>query len=126
VAPQDLAAQLAPWLAVEEATELRSAVGQIVNLRCSGRGGGQWHLTIEGGRLARVERGLATDADATCYLTSPTLAALLRGALPPEAAIDAGRLVVVGASIHPRELAKAFRELAGANDARIFENTVIG
>jgi thioester reductase-like protein len=126
VAPQDFSAELAPWLATEDAALPRPVGARVINLSASGRGGGQWHLIFDGARLAQVERGLASDAHGTCYLTSPTLAALLRGALPLEAAIDAGRLVVVGASMHPRELAKAFRELAGANQARILENSVIG
>jgi hypothetical protein len=50
----------------------------------------------------------------------------VRGELPLEAAIDAGRLVVVGNSVHPRELAKAFRELAGADANRILVKATIG
>jgi len=125
VAPQEITALLAPWLSAEDAAGQRSKAAQVMNVCASGRGGGAWRLISEGGKLAQVERGLASDANGTCYLTSPTLAALLRGALPLQAAIDAGRLVVVGASMHPRELAKLFRELAGANQ-RILENSVTG
>lgn len=124
-APQDISALLAPWLAEEETAQSIQANAHVVNISASARGGGAWHLVSEGGKLARVERGLALDATASCYLTAPTLAALLRGALPLQAAIDVGRLVVVGASMHPRELAKLFRELAGANQ-RILENSVNG
>jgi hypothetical protein len=62
----------------------------------------------------------------TCYLTSATFDALWRGEMSCDAAITAGRLVVVGTSVHPRELAKALRELAGADGARILEKATIG
>jgi hypothetical protein len=61
-----------------------------------------------------------------CHCTSDTLAALLRGEMPLEAAIDAGRLVVVGSSVHPRELASVFRQLAGADATKILEKATIG
>lgn len=126
VAPHDLAAQFASWLAEEERAQTPLAESRIVNLYASGAGGGQWHLTLEGGRPSHMGRGLVTDGNATCYSTSATLAALVRGELPLEAAIDAGRLVVVGNSVHPRELAKAFRELAGADANRILVKATIG
>lgn len=126
VAPHDLAGQFAPWLAAEESAETRATDSRVINVHASGPGGGQWHLALDGGRLARMGRGLVTDGSATCYCTSATLAALVRGELPLDAAIDAGRLVVVGNSVHPRELAKVLRELAGADATRILVKATIG
>jgi len=131
VASQDFSEEFAPWLARDEEVTTGSE-SRIVNIFASGPGGGQWNLTVHNGRLVRAERGLTSDAHSTCYLTSSTLAALVRGALPSEAAIDAGRLVVVGNSMHPRELAKLLRELpvlremAVADAARILEKAAIG
>src|SRR5262249_47432439 len=40
---------------------------RVLNLSVAGPGGGQWHLTIAGGAVATVDRGLADGAAATCY-----------------------------------------------------------
>lgn len=120
--PQDLSEPLSRWIDGEAPAD----GSQVVNLHAAGPGGGQWHLSIVGGRLVRAGRGLAKDANATCYLTSPTLSALVRGELPLETAIRAGRLVVVGSKVHPRELAKVIRQLAGPGATRILEASTIG
>ncbi len=62
-----------------------------------------------GGRLAQR-------AEPTCYLTSATFAQLAQGGLTWEDSINSGRLVVTGYSVHPWELARAFRLLISADE----------
>ncbi|HEX4142347.1 MAG TPA: SDR family oxidoreductase [Pirellulales bacterium] len=84
---------------------------RYVNLQVTGRGGGQWHLVLDRGRLIATGVGLHSGAGPTCYLTSATFARLAQGGLSWEDSINSGRLVVTGNSVHPWELARAFRSL---------------
>jgi thioester reductase-like protein len=84
---------------------------KYVNLQVTGRGGGQWHLVLDRGELVATGVGLHSGAGPTCYLTTATFARLAQGGLSWEDSINSGRLVVTGNSVHPWELARAFRLL---------------
>ncbi|HEY1784087.1 MAG TPA: SDR family oxidoreductase [Pirellulales bacterium] len=98
---------------VRQAAEPATAGSSLkyVNLQVTGRGGGQWHLVLDRGRLVASGVGLHSGAGPTCHLTSATFARLAQGGLSWEDSINSGRLVVTGNSVHPWELARAFRLL---------------
>ena len=68
-------------------------------------------------KLVATGVGLRSGAGPTCYLTSATFARLAHGGLSWEDSINSGRLVVAGNSVHPWELARAFRLLVSADEA---------
>jgi hypothetical protein len=70
---------------------------------------------LDQGRLVATGVGLRGVAGPTCYLTSATFAQLAHGGLSWEDSINSGRLVVAGNTVHPWELARAFR-LLGSTD----------
>jgi hypothetical protein len=84
---------------------------QYVNLQIVGRGGGQWHLLLDHGALVAAHMGLRDEPTPTCHLTSTTFSQLARGELTFQDSIDSARLVVAGNSVHPRDLARAFRDI---------------
>ena len=59
----------------------RPAPGQAVclGLQVNGTGGGQWQLTVRGGRLLGVEPGLPPNGEPTCYLNSKSFRRLADG-----------------------------------------------
>lgn len=90
---------------------------RYVSLQVSGRGGGQWHLVIDRGRLVGAGVGVRNGSSPTCYLTSDTFAGLARGRLKFEDSIHSGRLVVAGNSVHPSELARLLGDLMSGQQA---------
>ena len=102
----------------QEPTERLEAEGvKFVNLQVTGRGGGQWHLVLNRGRLIASGVGLHVGAGPTCYLTAETFSQLTQGGLSWDDSINSGRLVVAGNSVSPWELARAFRSLVSADVA---------
>lgn len=106
----NVASALDKWLAAGNRRG-RAADERYVSLQVSGRGGGQWHLVIDRGRLVGAGVGVRNGSSPTCYLTSDTFAGLARGRLKFEDSINSGRLVVAGNSVHPSELARLLGDL---------------
>lgn len=79
-----------------------SADSRSVGLEVSGRHGGQWRLTVSGGRLVEVERGLGPDDGLRYYLNSNTFSSLVEGRCSVEQSIEAGRVLVEGLDGHDR------------------------
>jgi hypothetical protein len=112
-----VAPQLSKWLPAAMNSDSAGDRLKYVNLQVTGRGGGQWHLVLDRGRLVATGVGLHSGAGPTCYLTSATFAQLADGGLTWEDSINSGRLVVAGNSVHRSELARAFRLLVSADEA---------
>jgi hypothetical protein len=108
--------QMNKWLPAENRWKSTGGL-KYVSLQVTGRGGGQWHLVLNQGKLVAAGVGLRSEGGPTCYLTSATFAQLAQGGLSWEESINRGRLVVAGNSVHPTELARAFRRLVSAEEA---------
>jgi hypothetical protein len=72
------------------------ADSRSIGLEVSGSHGGQWRLTVRGGRLVEVERGLGPDDGLRYYLNSHTFSSLVEGRCSVEQSIEAGRVLVEG------------------------------
>ena len=83
---------------------------------------GTW-FSIEDGWWPRGVGLRGDGAGPTCYLTSATFARLAHGDLSWEDSINSGRLVVAGNSVHPWELARAFRTAGIAT--RVTTSTIL-
>jgi len=73
-----------------------SAPSRSISLEVSGRHGGQWRLTVSGGRLVEIERGLGPDDGLRYYLNSHTFSSLVEGRCSVEQSIQSGRVLVEG------------------------------
>jgi len=107
--------QLSKWLPTTTSPEPTESGLKYVNLQVTGRGGGQWHLVLDRGRLVASGVGLHRGAGPTCYMTSATFARIAQGGSTWEDSINSGRLVVAGNSVLPWELAQAFHLLVSAD-----------
>ena len=67
-----------------------------LGLQVNGAGGGQWQLTVRGGRVVAVEQGLPPDGEATCYLNSKSFQRLTAGNGAAKQLLQTGRLVIEG------------------------------
>jgi hypothetical protein len=114
----DIQSYLRPWLSTH--VEGRSTNGEHrhLGLRVSGSGGGQWHLVVDHGQLVAARTGLRRGDGATCHLTSRTFSQLVSGRLSCETAINAGKLVVTGSSVHPCEIERLFRDITPNNPTK--------
>jgi len=129
IAPQDIHERLRGWLeqsATEMAEEESTSPVRQINLRVSGPGGGAWLLSVAAGRLCRVEAGFSHAANATCYVTAATMAALLDGNIGLDAALQDGRFVMVGTGVHPQEIGRVLRQCAAGAEEQHFQKTTIG
>jgi nucleoside-diphosphate-sugar epimerase len=79
----------------------------LLGLNVSGRGGGQWDLEYDHGRISRARPGLSRRATATFYLNSTTFERLARQQASVPQAIRTGRVVIEGNGVPPDELARA-------------------
>lgn len=84
----------------------------FVGLQVNGRGGGQWELAVQEGRLVAAAPGLSGRCTATYYLNSNTFGRLARRETTAEGAIVAGRVLIEGNGVPPRELARALTNIA--------------
>jgi thioester reductase-like protein len=131
VPPYEVASVLRPWLEANAHTPQTNGQARhvSVNLHVSGPGGGQWHVVMDQGRVVRAGVGLLNGAGSTCYLTcyltSATFAALVRGDVTLDNSMNTGRLVIVGTSVHARELARFFCDLASADKTSVFQKAMI-
>jgi thioester reductase-like protein len=126
VPPNDVAQSFDGWLDDDRDGSSGNGPLRYVNLRVSGRGGGQWCLVVERERLVQAEIGWRDVAGTACSLTSTTFAQLTHGDLTWEDAIYSGRVVIAGRSVHPYELARLFRDLVSDNETRTFQKAMIG
>jgi len=111
-----VASKLSPWLPSGD-IGMRGGDGAALRGAEWMRGGGQWHLVLNRGRLIASGVGLHVGAGPTCYLTAETFSQLTQGGLSWDDSINSGRLVVAGNSVSPWELARAFRSLVSADVA---------
>jgi thioester reductase-like protein len=84
--------RLQPW--VER--HVNGAAHRLVGLQVIGRGGGQWSMAVDGVTPLAARVGLAADCQATYWLTSGTLAALMNHELTVEAAVYSGGVLIEG------------------------------
>lgn len=111
VPPFEVGNKLKKWLTASRRPTGENRDLKFLSLRVSGKGGGQWHLVIDRGRLVGAGVGLRNGSSPTCYLNSNTFARLSRGKAQLDESISSGKLVVAGSSVHPSELAEVFAEL---------------
>jgi thioester reductase-like protein len=111
VAPFNVAERLNKWLAAGRELSGLNGHSRYVSLMVSGRGGGQWHLVIDRGRLVGAKNGIKQDSGTVCYLTSDTFSRIVRGNESLENFIHAGQFVVTGNSVRACELEQCFRDL---------------
>ncbi|HUG89228.1 MAG TPA: SDR family oxidoreductase [Planctomycetaceae bacterium] len=81
----------------------------VLGLYVSGRGGGQWDLDYDGGRVTAARPGVSRRATATFYLNSTTFERLARRQASVPQAINTGRVVIEGNGVPPDELARALQ-----------------
>lgn len=85
-----------------------------LGLQVNGSGGGGWRLQLRGNRLAGVQPGLGATDLGVCYLTTRTLARLVRRELSVVDSIDRGRLVLEAPAGRQRELLAAFEQVVSS------------
>ncbi len=111
----DIQSYLRPWLSTPAPGGNTNGRHRHFDLRVSGSGGGQWQLIVHHGRLVAAQAGLQHGAGTMCHLTSKTFSQLVTGRLSCETAINVGKLVVTGNSIHPCEIECLFRDITPNN-----------
>lgn len=110
--PVEVGSRLAPWIAARPTNPANAVQPRYVSLFVSGRGGGQWHLTLDDSHLVGAAPGLRNGDSSTCYMNSATFARLTGGQMNLEDAINSGRLIVAGNAVRTSELANLFRTLS--------------
>ncbi|MFT5522166.1 MAG: thioester reductase-like protein [Pirellulaceae bacterium] len=100
-----------PWIAGGEIDFRDQSTYGVVSLNISGNGGGQWHLILQANRLVAAGIGLRNGDGATCHLTSDTFSELTNGSLNWEQAVNAGKLLVMGEQVHPRQVTRYLCDL---------------
>lgn len=111
VPPFKVEQQLGKWLAAGDKLTGLNGHARYVGLMVHGRGGGQWHLVVDRGRLVGARVGVQQDAGTVCYLTSDTFSRIVRGNGSLESLINGGQIAVAGNSVRTCELEQCFRDL---------------
>lgn len=83
-----------------------------LGLQVNGRGGGQWELALEDGRIHSAVPGVSSKCTATYYLNSATLQRMCRQETSAEAAVNTGRVVIEGNGVPYPELVQTLDKLA--------------
>jgi len=109
--PFNVEQKLSKWLAAGNNLTGLNGHSRYVSLMVQGRGGGQWHLVVDRGRLVGARVGVKEDAGTVCYLTSDTFSRIVSGEGSLESLINTGQLAVAGSSVRTCELEQCFREL---------------
>ena len=83
-----------------------------LGLQINGPGGGEWELTLAGGRLVSTRPGLSSRCTATYYLNIATFEQLAQASTNAEKAIGTGRVVIEGNGVPLNALASTLDNLA--------------
>jgi thioester reductase-like protein len=75
---------------------------RLIGVQVNGPGGGQWTLTVQGGRPVAAQHGLAKERHAVLYLNSRTYERCARGELTVDEAHDRGQLALEAEQV-PRD-----------------------
>lgn len=92
----DVRAHLAALVDTKNVQTPEPNTGEIVGLQVNGPGGGQWHVRLDGDRVADVDWGLPSPPAPCFYLSAALFRSLANGAITIEQAINSGRLLVDG------------------------------
>jgi len=83
-----------------------------LGLQVNGRGGGQWELTMDDGRITLAQPGLTSRCTATYYLNSQTFASLAKRESTVDQAIRDGSVLIEGNGVPLSELSRLLQGLA--------------
>jgi hypothetical protein len=86
-----------------------------VGLQVTGRGGGQWSVAVDGLTPVAAQAGLSNDCETTYWLTSATLAALVKHELTVEQAVYGGGVVIEGSDASNRARLEILRNVVAAH-----------
>lgn len=103
---------LKPLVDAVEETSNEHATAHLLGLEVTGRGGGEWHLMLDDGKLIGAQIGREQNCTAVYRLDSGTFASLANGQVTAGTAIEEGRLVIDGNGITQAELVGLFDEVA--------------
>ncbi|MGH7129234.1 MAG: hypothetical protein ACREIV_11750, partial [Planctomycetaceae bacterium] len=85
-----------------------------LGLQVNGRGGGQWEIGVENGRIATVRQGLSERCTATYYLNATTFERIARQESTAARAVDSGRVLIEGNGVPVDQLARILQSMAAA------------
>ncbi len=88
----------------------------FLGLQVNGRGGGQWELTMQDGKITAAAQGLSSRCTATYYLNSKTFQRLANRKTTVEQAIGTGGVLIEGNGVPVDDLARVLQGLANGQN----------
>ncbi|MFQ5731099.1 MAG: SDR family oxidoreductase [Planctomycetaceae bacterium] len=97
------------------AGEANGSRPRYLGLQVNGRGGGQWELLYERGRVVAADVGLGSRCTATFYLNTNTFRDMTAGDTTAEQAVNRGHVLIEGNGVPLPKLTEALQEIATGN-----------
>ncbi len=88
-----------------------SAPGKVVSLQVNGKGGGQWHLSLDRGQIVTAGRGLSPSGSVCVHMNAETFDSL-DDTDAVDRGINQGRIVIEGANGTLPEVTSILRRIA--------------
>jgi alkyl sulfatase BDS1-like metallo-beta-lactamase superfamily hydrolase len=84
----------------------------FLGLQVNGRGGGQWELTLHGGKVVSASQGLSDRCTATYYLNSRTFQTLAKRESSVDRLLGAGSVLIEGNGVPLNDLTGILQGIA--------------